>query len=243
MGNHAADGQEDPRRETWKHEDDLINHRLTWLLASQTLLLGAYGLLNQRLTDWYFCPTKRQRGQMEFLMKELPSIGRWLSVALGVGLLAALAAMIIIKTKGQLGDKSDKLSLRFQKFWMAVWSKSGPDVHPWTTLGGWIAAISLPIIFCVAWHDIEKNQLDSPRSLEGTVSKAKAHDPPNADDQTCYPQLQEKREPPPAPSASPVCPPAICPPPSNAGPKRKNQSAMKPRHSHSRRADQAISSR
>ena len=29
----------------WVHEDDLINHRLTWLLVSQALLFAAYGAI------------------------------------------------------------------------------------------------------------------------------------------------------------------------------------------------------
>ena len=34
-------------REKWTHEDDLINHRITWLLLSQTLLFTAYGIFLQ----------------------------------------------------------------------------------------------------------------------------------------------------------------------------------------------------
>lgn len=31
-------------RKIWQHEDGLINHRLTWLLTSQALLFGGYGV-------------------------------------------------------------------------------------------------------------------------------------------------------------------------------------------------------
>ncbi len=40
----------DDLREKWKHEDNLINQRVTWLLNSQAFLLAAYGVfINFRL--------------------------------------------------------------------------------------------------------------------------------------------------------------------------------------------------
>lgn len=39
--------QTEDLREKWTHEDDLINHRITWLFVSQTLLFAGYGLLLQ----------------------------------------------------------------------------------------------------------------------------------------------------------------------------------------------------
>ena len=35
---------------SWRYEDTLINHRLTWLLATQTLLFAAFGFLFNMLT-------------------------------------------------------------------------------------------------------------------------------------------------------------------------------------------------
>jgi hypothetical protein len=32
-------------REKWKHEDELINQRVTWLLQSQGFLLASYGAI------------------------------------------------------------------------------------------------------------------------------------------------------------------------------------------------------
>jgi hypothetical protein len=47
MAEMKADSTSSADRENRKHEDEFINHRLTWLLASQTLLLGAYGFLSR----------------------------------------------------------------------------------------------------------------------------------------------------------------------------------------------------
>ena len=33
-------------REQWTHEDNLVNHRLMWLILSQGLLFTAYGTLS-----------------------------------------------------------------------------------------------------------------------------------------------------------------------------------------------------
>ena len=39
-------------REQWTHEDNLINHRLMWLILSQGLLFTAYGTLNVDQHRW-----------------------------------------------------------------------------------------------------------------------------------------------------------------------------------------------
>lgn len=203
---HDTGGVE--RRKKWEHEDHLINHRITWLLGSQTLLLGAYGLLNQRLTDWFFCPTANQRNHLIFLLSELPSVGFWLSLALGLGLVAALIAMLVLKRDDKKhGERS--------------------DVRWYTTVGGWIAGIALPIIFCVAWMRIGHHQSRSPL---GNL--------PSADDMSCYPFRLEQWKlahppPPTTPLAAPVAP-FESPQPATAPKPRRSQEDLDG-HSKSRR--------
>lgn len=39
-------------REQWTHEDNLVNHRLMWLILSQGLLFTAYGTLSTAKHKW-----------------------------------------------------------------------------------------------------------------------------------------------------------------------------------------------
>ncbi|MGC4094899.1 MAG: hypothetical protein QM756_44675 [Polyangiaceae bacterium] len=126
-------------REKWVHEDHLINHRLTWLLTSQTILLGAYGLVNQRLSDWFFCPTESQLKHTVFLLNVIPWVGIAVSGFLLLGLVAAGRAMKIIRRQHRaIGG--------------------APDVNKWTARLGLVAALPLPLVFMAAWGCIEHDQ-------------------------------------------------------------------------------------
>lgn len=39
-------------REQWTHEDNLVNHRLMWLILSEGLLFTAYGTLSTAKLHW-----------------------------------------------------------------------------------------------------------------------------------------------------------------------------------------------
>lgn len=39
-------------REQWAHEDNLVNHRLMWLILSQGLLFTAFGTLSTAQHKW-----------------------------------------------------------------------------------------------------------------------------------------------------------------------------------------------
>ncbi|MEM1222516.1 MAG: hypothetical protein AAGH40_07105 [Verrucomicrobiota bacterium] len=112
-------------RDKWVHEDQLINHRLTWLIASQSLLFAGYGLLVQKE------PTKRTPEISELLVC-FPWLGTLTSAAILLGILGAMSAMVFI------AGNADQ----------------DPDIH-WITTGlGWLAAVSLPTIFLVSWITI-----------------------------------------------------------------------------------------
>jgi hypothetical protein len=129
-------------REKWTHEDHLINHRLTWLLVSQTLLFGSDGFLNQTLTHWFFCPTDAQRQHIIFLVETIPVVGRISAGLLLFGVVAALIAMGII----------------WYRWYRATPQGVRPDVNLFTTLAGWAAGGLLPVVFFVAWGWVQDNQ-------------------------------------------------------------------------------------
>ena len=80
-------------REQWTHEDNLINHRITWLILSQGLLLTAYCVLLQSSTA-PAAPSEAVR-----LVQWVPWAGIGLSVAISVGIIAAINAMDDVKDR------------------------------------------------------------------------------------------------------------------------------------------------
>ena len=66
-------------REQWTHEDNLVNHRLMWLILSQGLLFTAYGTLSSAKLHW--------------LVIGFPFFGMAVSAVIGVSIFAALDAI------------------------------------------------------------------------------------------------------------------------------------------------------
>jgi hypothetical protein len=66
-------------REQWTHEDNLVNHRLMWLILSQGLLFTAYGTLSSAKLHW--------------LVFGFPFFGMAVSAVIGVSIFAALEAL------------------------------------------------------------------------------------------------------------------------------------------------------
>jgi len=77
-------------REQWTHEDNLVNHRTTWLILSEGLLFTAYGSLVSAKTTWF--------------IYSFPLFGIAIAAVIGVSIYAALAATDDIKTRF---DKAD----------------------------------------------------------------------------------------------------------------------------------------
>src|SRR5262245_22268936 len=65
-------------REQWTHEDNLVNHRLMWLIHSEGLLFTAYGTLSTSHLHW--------------LVFGFPFFGMAVAAVIGVSIYAALAA-------------------------------------------------------------------------------------------------------------------------------------------------------
>lgn len=63
-------------REQWTHEDNLVNHRLMWLILSQGLLFTAYGSLTLDKHRW--------------LVYGFPIFGMAVAAVIGISIMAAL---------------------------------------------------------------------------------------------------------------------------------------------------------
>ena len=72
-------------REQWTHEDNLVNHRLMWLILSNGFLFTAYGTLSTAKLHW--------------LVIGFPFFGIAVAAVIGVSIFAALAATRDIKRR------------------------------------------------------------------------------------------------------------------------------------------------
>lgn len=124
-------------QERWKHEDDLINHRLTWLGVFQGILFAAYGLLaTDLLSGSSKCENADGANQLQSVVDLIPWLGLLTSSLILIGVMGAGWAMIRIWDQYRL----DQLGVSNQ-----------------TTAIGWGCAVLLPVCFQVAWCVILQN--------------------------------------------------------------------------------------
>jgi hypothetical protein len=109
-------------REQWTHEDNLINHRLMWLILSQGLLFTAYGTLSTAKLHW--------------LVLGFPFFGMVVSAVIGVSIFAALAAI-------------DELSAQYESASLHALGDLWPGRRH--LLRGKLAAQALPFVFGALW--------------------------------------------------------------------------------------------
>jgi hypothetical protein len=115
-------GDYEDLREKWTHEDDLINHRITWLLLSQTLLFTAYGIFLQTASQ------PDHLASVDKLIPVIPLIGFAVSIIIMWSIGAALASMRFLR-------KQNKEIV----------------AKPNTGIGGFLPPILLPIVFLLSW--------------------------------------------------------------------------------------------
>lgn len=109
-------------REQWTHEDNLVNHRLMWLLLSEGLLFTAYGTASG--------------ARLHALVFGFPFIGIALAWLIGVGIFTAFGAMAEIRRA-------------FAEAGLQQLCPLTPDSR--TGHRGQWAAKSLPFVFGVFW--------------------------------------------------------------------------------------------
>jgi hypothetical protein len=111
------------------HEDNVINHRLTWLLAGQPLLFLAY--VNASVAP---IPVKQELLPAHAAMlKWIPIVGIVMSLAIFVGVIGAACAMCVLK-----GRRASKVA----------------GVTGFTTILGLTPPFAIPLILIWAWWSV-----------------------------------------------------------------------------------------
>ncbi len=109
-------------REQWTHEDNLVNHRLMWLILSEGLLFTAYGTVSSARLHW--------------LVYGFPFVGMAVAGLIGVGISTAFGATAEIRRA-------------FDKAGLALLCPLTPDSR--TSHRGRWAAKGLPWVFGLFW--------------------------------------------------------------------------------------------
>jgi hypothetical protein len=109
-------------REQWTHEDNLVNHRLMWLILCEGLLFTAYGTLSTAKLHW--------------LVFGFPFFGMTVAGVIGVSIFAAL-------------DATDEIRRQFDEAGLAHVCSLTPDRRIGRR-GRW-AAQALPFVFGALW--------------------------------------------------------------------------------------------
>ena len=109
-------------REQWTHEDNLVNHRLMWLIMSEGLLFTAYGTLSTAKQHW--------------LILGFPFFGIAVAALIGVGIFTALAA-------------TDDIQRQFDDAGLVELCALSPSSR--TAHRGRWSAQGLPFVFSALW--------------------------------------------------------------------------------------------
>lgn len=117
-------------REKWVHEDDLINHRLSWLGVTQGLLFAALGFALHEQSALSNDAGPPMSPLLKLLVNYLPYLGLLTSTLIFIGVLGATIAMIRIKR---------------------IYGLDQYGISLLTTAMGWTCALGLPVSFVIAW--------------------------------------------------------------------------------------------
>ena len=123
-------------RERWLHEDDLINHRLTWLLVAQTILFAGCATLLALLFDGDKALTcDNSEIVLHTVRYVIPWVGMAIALSIGLGVAGALASMHIIHRKA-----NEELPDSFEY-----------GIHWLPSVLGQVAGAFLPVLFAGVW--------------------------------------------------------------------------------------------
>jgi len=122
-------------REEMRHEDNLINQRLSWLIGSQSFLLGGFAtLISVSATVWSTSPLRKI---MDAMLIGLPVAGL---LAVATNYVTILAAVLHIEgMKEFVADRTPK---------------GMPSLRSWHALQrrmGLFGPLTTPLIFLVFW--------------------------------------------------------------------------------------------
>lgn len=112
-------------RDKWVHEDNVVNHRLTWLIVSQAMLMAAYG--------WSLASQNQKTLKLLIL---IPIFGILFTLAIGASIIASVIAQNRIT--------------RFEgvESWPAQYRVDTYTPINWI---GRLAAMSLPFFLFLVW--------------------------------------------------------------------------------------------
>jgi hypothetical protein len=129
-------------RDSIKHEDGLVNYKLTYLLAAQSLLFAAYGVVTTEITkNSMTCRTVKQ-ALLERVLFWVPITGLVISVCT---LLSLIGSMLSLKDLNSgWFNYCHNQEITITDF-PHVYGRRG------AFLLGWAAPIGLSILFCVVW--------------------------------------------------------------------------------------------
>lgn len=109
-------------REQWTHEDNLVNHRLMWLILSEGLLFTAYGTLSSAKLHW--------------LVIGFPFFGMAVAGVIGVSIFAAFEAI-------------EEINRRYEATGLTALISLTPSRRIGNR--GKLAGITLPFVFGALW--------------------------------------------------------------------------------------------
>ena len=108
-------------RDRWWHEDNLINHRLNWLLTAQIALFAGYGWIIEKITE---------------TGHDLLLYGHFVWLFPLFGFISALAFLVSIIS-----------AIKVQTRIAAQFPEINFPVDKWE----WVAPIVIPLLFLLAW--------------------------------------------------------------------------------------------
>ena len=109
-------------RDQWTHEDDVMNHRLMWLILSQGLVFTAYSTLS--------------RAGHRLLIVAFPFFGITVAAVVGASIFAAVQSTAVVERRFDEADLERLCSL-------------APSSR--TTAQGRLAGQALPFVFGTLW--------------------------------------------------------------------------------------------
>lgn len=125
--------------ERWIHEDNFINHRLTWLLTSQAIIFSAYGLVLKFGGEDICCESNK----FHYVLNVIPVPGIVTSILILLGISAA--AYVIFKFWQNDPEKNQESSNEnSHELYTEV-------VNKFTLSGGLVPPLLLPLCFTLAW--------------------------------------------------------------------------------------------
>jgi hypothetical protein len=148
--------------EKWLHEDELLNHRLTWLMVSQTLLFTVYAALYYADATARLTITQFQNGgqnqnalsagklidQLEHLVPLVPVIGASVSFLIWIAVVGAIGAMHVLQSQHTKAITIPPYNVHEHYGYHRL------GIADITTWAGLAAPLCIPLIFTIVWIEV-----------------------------------------------------------------------------------------